>query len=265
MNCLSQNPIDFVQSAGIWQFQDKTFRIVSVPILLQDIVVGTLSTGFEINPAFVQSIKANTNSDVVFVANGRIIASTLTQTENEVLLQRLEPRLLSRIHKSGPDQAEATLGGETYLTLRFGDEKDADNFFFILNSIDRNLKEIMNPVKITLILIGVFSILISILLGLALSQSITRPLMNFVNFMGSITRTGELQQKFNPQKPNYEARRYSHGGGADRTRRRVVVHPTETRRRRARDGTLWGFGLRGGPSADSRAGPAHSGGGRRQP
>ena len=70
MNCLSQNPIDFVQAAGIWQFQGKTFRIVSVPILLQDIVVGTLSTGFEISPAFVQSIKANTNSDVVFVANG---------------------------------------------------------------------------------------------------------------------------------------------------------------------------------------------------
>ena len=96
------------------------------------------------------------------------------------------------------------LGGETYLTLRFGDEKGADSFFFILNSIDRSMKEIMNPVKITLILIGVFSIMISMLLGLALSQSITKPLMNFVNFMGGITRTGELQQKFNPRKPNYE-------------------------------------------------------------
>ena len=204
MNCLSQNPIDFVQAAGIWQFQGKTFRIVSVPILLQDIVVGTLSTGFEISPAFVQSIKANTNSDVVFVATGRIIASTLTPPENEVLLRRLEPHPLSRGDKTGPVQAEAMLGGETYLTLRFGDEKGADSFFFILNSIDRSMKEIMNPVKITLILIGVFSIMISMLLGLALSQSITKPLMNFVNFMGGITRTGELQQKFNPRKPNYE-------------------------------------------------------------
>ena len=103
-----------------------------------------------------------------------------------------------------PIRPKRLLGGETYLTLRFGDEKGADSFFFILNSIDRNMKEIMNPVKITLILIGVFSILISMLLGLALSQSITRPLMNFVNFMGGITRTGELQQKFNPRKPNYE-------------------------------------------------------------
>src|SRR3990172_518836 len=90
MNCLSQSPVDFEQAAGIWQFQGKTFRIVSVPILLQDIVVGTLTTGFEISPSFVHSIKANTNSDVVFVDNGHIIASTLTPAENDVLLRRLE-------------------------------------------------------------------------------------------------------------------------------------------------------------------------------
>ena len=204
MNCLSQSPVDFEQAAGIWQFQGKTFRIVSVPILLQDIVVGTLTTGFEISPSFVHSIKANTNSDVVFVDNGHIIASTLTPAENDVLLRRLERKKSNTNDMVDPIQEEATLGGETYLTLKFGVEKGANNYFLVLNSIDRNMKEIMDPIKVTLIMIGIFSILFSTLLGLALSQSITKPLMNFVNFMGEITRTGELQQKFIPWTPNYE-------------------------------------------------------------
>jgi len=62
----------------------------------------------------------------------------------------------------------------------------------------------MGGIKVTLVFIGLFSILVAMLLGLALSQSITQPLMNFVNFMGGITRTGELQQKFRPHSPNYE-------------------------------------------------------------
>src|SRR5262245_47075143 len=43
-NSLSPNPRDFEQSAGIWRFQGRTYRIVSVPILLQDLVIGTLSS-----------------------------------------------------------------------------------------------------------------------------------------------------------------------------------------------------------------------------
>ncbi|MFN8007658.1 MAG: histidine kinase [Terriglobia bacterium] len=204
MNCLSQAPVAFEQAAGIWEFQKKTFRIVSVPILLQDIVVGTLSSGFEISPGFVQSIKANTNTDVVFVANGRIIASTLSPTENALLLDKPGLQAVSERKDSLPVQSEMVLGEETYLTLRFGDTKGAKNFFFILNSIDRNMRETMDPIKGSLILVGVVSILIAALFGLALSQSITKPLMNFVNFMGEITRTEELQQSFTPQKPNFE-------------------------------------------------------------
>ncbi len=89
VNSLSAKPIDFVQAASIWRFHDKVYRIVSVPILLQDIIVGTLNTGFEISPALMLSIKANTDSDVVFFADGGIIASTLSSHQNGALLNYL--------------------------------------------------------------------------------------------------------------------------------------------------------------------------------
>jgi hypothetical protein len=89
VNCLSPNPIDFEQAASIWRFRNKTYRIVSVPILLQDLVIGTLTSGYEISPRLVRTIKSNTDSDVVFVAGHQVIASTLMDSQNQALLEHL--------------------------------------------------------------------------------------------------------------------------------------------------------------------------------
>jgi sensor histidine kinase YesM len=203
-NCLIPNPRDFEQSAGIWRFQERTYRIVSVPILLQDLVIGTLSSGYEISPHLVETIKLNTGSDVVFMAGDQVIASTFNQEQNEILLRILKAQSQAPATAASDSQTEVLLQGETFLALQIAEGSPSAGGFIILNSIDRAMQSIMGGIKVTLVFIGLFSIVLAMLLGLALSQSITRPLMNFVNFMGGITRTGELQQKFMPRRPNYE-------------------------------------------------------------
>jgi len=203
INSLSSKPADFVQAASIWRFNQKAYRIVSVPILLQDIVVGTLNTGFEISPSLVQAIKANTDSDVVFSADGQIIASTLTPQQNESFLNYVrEDSRLPRV--PSPSQAEVVLHGETFLALKLASGERSNASFVILNSIDRAMHDIMSGIKTTLIVIGLFSIFLATLLGWTLSQSITKPLMTFVNFMDGISQTGDLKKKFQPQTPNFE-------------------------------------------------------------
>ncbi|MSO22618.1 MAG: hypothetical protein EXQ58_05050 [Acidobacteria bacterium] len=203
-NCLSPNPRDFEQSAGIWRFQGRTYRIVSVPILLQDLVIGTLSSGYEISPHLVETIKLNTGSDAVFVAGDQVIASTFNHEQNSLLLGTLKTEPQPPATTAFDSQREVMMQGETFLALQIAEGSPSGGGFIILNSIDRAMQNIMGDIKITLVFIGLFSILVAMLLGLALSQSITQPLMNFVNFMGGITRTGELQQKFRPHSPNYE-------------------------------------------------------------
>jgi sensor histidine kinase YesM len=207
-NCLSPQPIDFEQAASIWRFRDKTYRIVSVPILLQDIVVGTLSSGYEISPSLVRTIKSNTDSDVVFVAGGQVIASTLADLQDEALLNHLNTIAAqpgsSSAENQQATQAEMELRGETFLGLRITAGSSSGGSFIILNSIDRAMERILGGIKLSLILIGIFSVLVATLLGLTLSQSITRPLMTFVNFMDGITRTGQLQQRFQHDTPNFE-------------------------------------------------------------
>jgi sensor histidine kinase YesM len=241
VNCLSNQPVSFEQAASIWRFRGKTYRMVSVPILLQDIVVGTLSSGYEISLSLVRTIKSNTDSDVVFVAESQVIASTLSDAQNEALLKHLG-EISGRNRQSGstgvtsstslggreepgasgtysgaelppkdtaqpdaePLQSEMELCGEMFLALQIATGNSSGGSFIIFNSIDRAMQTIMSGIKLTLILIGVFSVLLATLLGLALSESITRPLMNFVNFMDGITRTGELQQKVQHDRPNFE-------------------------------------------------------------
>jgi sensor histidine kinase YesM len=203
INSLSSKPSDFVQAASIWRFKRKVYRIVSVPILLQDIVVGTLNTGFEISPSLVQAIKANTDSDVVFSADGQIIASTLNRQQNESFLNYVrEDSRLTR--EPSLSQAEVVLSGETFLALKLVSGERSSASFVILNSIDRAMHGIMSGVKTTLVVIGLFSIFLATLLGWALSQSITKPLMTFVNFMDGISQTGDLKKRFQPQTPNFE-------------------------------------------------------------
>lgn len=203
INSLSSKPADFVQAASIWRFKQKVYRIVSVPILLQDIVVGTLNTGFEISPSLVQAIKANTDSDVVFSADGQIIASTLNRQQNESFLNYVrEDSRLTR--EPSLSQSEVVLSGETFLALKLASGERSSASFVILNSIDRAMHGITSGVKTTLIVIGLFSIFLATLLGWALSQSITKPLMTFVNFMDGISQTGDLKKRFQPQTPNFE-------------------------------------------------------------
>ncbi len=202
LNSLSSNPIDFELAGSIWRFREKAYRVVSVPILLQDIVVGTLSSGFEINQILVRSFKDSTGSDVVFFAEGGIIASTLDTGQNQAFLSFL--RSLPNPKDSTASRSEVILEGETFLAMQISTGGVSSGHFVVLNSIDQAMQDIMSGIKRAMILIGLLSIVLATLLGLTLSQSITRPLMKFVNFMDGITKTGDLKQRFKPETPSYE-------------------------------------------------------------
>src|SRR4030095_2203249 len=161
-NCLSPDPReDYEQSAGIWRFQGRTYRIVSVPILLQDLVIGTWSSGYEISPNLVATIKLNTGSDVVFVAGDKVIASTFNDDQNGVLLRALKTQASPPANTASESQTEVTLQGETFLALQIAEGSPSGGGFIILNSIDRAMQNIMGGIKVTLVFIGLFSVLVS--------------------------------------------------------------------------------------------------------
>ena len=204
LNSLSNTPEDFEKAASVWRFREKVYRVVSVPILLQDIVVGTLSSGFEISPELVHSIKANINSEIVYYSEDAIIASTLNFTQNQALLKAV--RNVDSIGVRPPEiqQSELVLNGESFLALRIPLGGESSGSFVILNSIDQAMRGMMGGIKQSLVLTGLCSVILAMMLSWGLSRSFTRPLMNFVDFMQGITQTGDLNKKFSSPSPNYE-------------------------------------------------------------
>jgi len=203
LNCLSPNPVSFEEATSLWRFREKVYRLVSVPILLEDIVVGTLTSGFEINADLVRSIKANTRSDIAFFSGNGIIASTLSPGKSRSLLEAFErERTIPRA--SQLQQSELELEGESYLALRVPLTESANDSFVVLNSIDQAMTGIMVGIKQSLVTTGALAMLLAILAGWVLSRSFTRPLMNFVEFMHGITQTGDLKKRFYSTSPNYE-------------------------------------------------------------
>ncbi|HVN80562.1 MAG TPA: histidine kinase [Terriglobia bacterium] len=204
INSLSANPLGYEKAASLWQFRDKVYRIVSVPILLQDNIIGTLSSGFEISANLVRSMKSNTNSEIVFYAESGIIASTLSSAQNQALLDSLKTGGSQESLPSSAQQSELSLNGETFLSLRVALGGSSSGHFMILNSIDQAMQGIMGGIKQSMVLTALFSVILATLLGWGLSQSFTHPLINFVEFMDGITQTGDLSKKFRSPSPNYE-------------------------------------------------------------
>ncbi len=204
INSLSANPIGYERAASLWQCEDKVYRIVSVPILLQDNIIGTLSSGFEISADLVRTMKSNTNSDIVFYAERGIIASTLSPVQNQALLDSLKTSGSQESLLPTAQQSELSLNGETFLSLRVALGGSSSGHFMILNSIDQAMQGIMGGIKQSMVLTALFSVFLATLLGWGLSQSFTHPLINFVEFMDGITQTGDLRKKFRSPSPNYE-------------------------------------------------------------
>ena len=204
VNSLSNTPEDFEKAASVWRFREKVYRVVSVPILLEDIVVGTLSSGFEISPELVRSIKANINSDIVFYSENTIIASTLNFAQNQALLNAVRNVDSFGVRPPEVQQSELVLNGESFLALRIPLGEASSGSFMILNSIDQAMQGITVGIKQSLVLTGLCSVILAMMLSWGLSRSFTRPLMNFVEFIQGITQTGDLNKKFSSPSPNYE-------------------------------------------------------------
>ncbi len=204
VNSLSNTPEDFEKAASVWRFREKIYRVVSVPILLEDIVVGTLSSGFEISPELVRSIKANINSDIVFYSENTIIASTLNFAQNQALLNAVRNVDSFGVRPPEVQQSELVLNGESFLALRIPLGEASSGSFVILNSIDQAMQGITGGIKQSLVLTGLCSVILAMMLSWGLSRSFTRPLLNFVDFIQGITQTGDLNKKFSSPSPNYE-------------------------------------------------------------
>ena len=178
-------------------------QLVSVPILIQPEIVGTLSVGFLLDDALAAQLKEITGSEIAFGVDGQILATTLAAEHRGSL-----GGLLRRVNAP----VTVTIGSEEYaalpLPLSAGTQVDvpgADPMALILRSRTEHLR-FLRTIHSELYLTAVVAVLLATLLSFAVARTITRPLAAITDVMRDVAATGDLTRKIVLRRGDEDAR-----------------------------------------------------------
>ncbi|MBI2502124.1 MAG: PAS domain S-box protein [Candidatus Latescibacteria bacterium] len=170
---------------GLYTESGRLFQLVSVPVFSQDQIVGTLSTGYEIDDRLARQLQAMTLSEVTFAAEGRVLASTGTTASQG----QLEARLGEWTTREG-STFEMVLDEETYLSLAY---PFGQGFYLIQRSLDE-ATEFLRQLERVLLLVGAGVLLIAALFSLVGVSRIARPVEALVEGTRRLA-AGELSHR----------------------------------------------------------------------
>ena len=174
---------------------DGIVQLVTVPIaigLTRPDILGTLSIGFLFDAALAGQLKAITGSDIAFVIDGRVVATTLPSADRAAAAAELGG--------SGRSRGVSLHSGEyVALPLRLSTEgspgtaRGGPSALILRSRADqlRFLRSIHTELTVT----ALVAVLLATLLSFTVARTITQPLAAITEVMRDVAATGDLTRK----------------------------------------------------------------------
>jgi signal transduction histidine kinase len=169
-------------------------QVATLPIIVgpePPEVLGTLSVGFFLDDELARELQSIAQSDVVLLARGRPVASTIPVDQEGV-------RTLASL-----SEGNLAIGGEDYVFLRRGLSAPGAKEGFqavLLRSTSERLS-FLRTFQEGLLLSALFGVLLAVVLSYAVARTVTRPLAAITQTMREITSTGDLARKIELSGP----------------------------------------------------------------
>lgn len=192
-----------VDDGGVlyWPRPDAVVQVVTVPIWIDPRapdLLGTLAVGVALDARLAGQVKLITDSDIAFVAGGRVRASTLPRDADpaiEALLDRADPgpilvgheEYVSRVRPLQAQPAAAASGER-------GAAGAGGPALVILRSRTARLR-LLRQVHTALAATGAVALLLATLLSYAVARTITRPIETITATMREMATTGDLTRR----------------------------------------------------------------------
>jgi signal transduction histidine kinase len=204
------------ETAMFWPQPEGILQVVTVPISIgldQPEILGTLSVGFLLNNRLARQFKELTDSEIAFVADGRIRASTLP-AQYVGTLETLLRTPGSRTVSLGSDEYVALVrpllpgggpggaGEGTGLQPGAAGERGAP-VTLILRSRTERLR-FLRAIHTALVVTAVVALLLATLLSYGVARTVTRPLAAITTAMREMAATGDLARKVVLPAGNWE-------------------------------------------------------------
>ncbi len=152
----------------------RLFTAISVPVIVNEALVGVLTIGESIGPAAAQELKSLTRTEIVFVAQDRVVLSTFQNPDFYSEFFSIYNSQKSSHDRQRIDAVAA--GGEHFLGLSGDFPASSSKIGYLLLSSYENALQRKQETKRILTLISLAGILFSSLLMWVLIRKITRPL-----------------------------------------------------------------------------------------
>lgn len=158
-------PATVASEDGVARVGDDSFRILTVPLLVDDERIGSLYLATRLDAHLAQELDSLSRARIAIVSSGRLLAMTLSQQTSADL--QASPALTMA-------KGDVILHGESFRFQRVVQLDDAS--FYALSSIDEPLAEAMRPILATFILTGIGAGLLAFVVSFSLARSVTMPI-----------------------------------------------------------------------------------------
>ena len=185
---------------SLWPHEGGVLQVVSVPSFTGPELIGTVSVGFSLDEQTANRFKALTNSEIAFVVNGRVQASTLPAAFNDAL---------AGLAGAGGEVRRITLGDTEYAAMSrtlglsaIGNATVASHAFpmaIILRSRTERLR-FLTDVHRELAGTAILAVLVAIAVSYGIARTVTRPLGTITATMREMAATGDLTRRI-PVRP----------------------------------------------------------------
>jgi signal transduction histidine kinase/CheY-like chemotaxis protein len=169
---------DGMPCADTFALRNHLFEVISVPVIVNDSLAGVLTIGVKVGATTAQELKSLTRSEIAFIGNRKVLASTFSDTKFYPQFVSMFENLIQPFDQSKPppETELITPNGEHFLCLAGRFNTSTGNIgYLLLSSYEKALSE-KKATQRMLTLLGLIGILFSSLLIWALIQKITRPL-----------------------------------------------------------------------------------------
>ena len=156
-------------------------------------VEGALVVGLALDEALAEELRGVTESEVAFVEDGRVLASSLEGADTGAL----SPALQRRERRGGGARATSTWpcparsrgpGGPRFVVLRSRTER----------------LRFLEPLRTALLAAAAAAVLGAVFLSYLVSRTVTRPLAEITAAMHEIARTGDFTRKLPAGRTSYD-------------------------------------------------------------
>ena len=182
-------------TADVWSLGGRMFRVSSVPLLVDREVVGTLTLGFAITGGELARLKQWTNnSDILLVDQKNVVLSTTNSPEREGLLASIESSGILHEPAAVDDGRVFRLktANDVFLgtAFRLNNPGTATTpiRYLIIKSTERELSRSLNPILGTFGLVSLIFLVLTTLIGHAISVGMTRPINALVQGTTEISK-----------------------------------------------------------------------------